>query len=110
MAKKIFTLQEFRENLEKMIQGDRINSSRDNDNSYLDTLDKLGQLSDEELLDAKLYADLGLDSIDLWELVCMLECDYNISISDEIDYDFGTGVNLTVAKCLQAVNEYQVEI
>lgn len=108
MAKKVFTAKEFRANLEEMICGDRISLTNESNTNSWEMLDKLRQMSDEELLEAKLYGDLGLDSLDLWESVCMLERDYDVYISDEIDRDFGTGVNLTVAKYLEAVNNLQV--
>ena len=109
MAKKVFTVEEFRNNIEGLIEGDRILSAHGKNNGYLEVLNKVRQLSDEDLLNAKLYADLGLDSLDLWETVCMLERDYDVYISDEIDHDFGTGVNLTVAQYLEAVNNLQIE-
>jgi acyl carrier protein len=110
MAKKEITLREFRETMEQMIEGDRLLSGRGKNNEYLEALNKIRQVSDEDLLKAKLYADLGLDSLDLWENVCMLERDYDVHIDDEIDEDFGTGVGLTVEKYLQAVNKYQIDM
>ena len=108
MAKKEITLREFRETVEQMVEGDRMLSSRSKD-GYMEVLNNVRQASDEELLKAKIYADLGLDSLDLWETVCMIERDYGVHIVDEIDEDFGNGVSLTVEKYLQAMNKYQID-
>ena len=109
MAKKEITLREFKKTIEQMIEGDRIISDRGKNNNYLEVLNNIRQAADEDLLKAKLYADLGLDSLDLWETVCMIERDYDVHIVDEIDTAFGTGIGLTVEKYLQAVNEYQID-
>ncbi len=109
MAKKEITLREFRKTVEQMIEGDRIITARDKNNGYLEVLNNIRQMSDEDLLKAKIYADLGLDSLDLWETICMIERDCNVHIADEIDEDFGTGVGLTVESYLQAVNKYQID-
>ena len=101
MAKKEITLREFRETVEQMVEGDRMLSSRSKNDGR--------KAADEELLKAKIYADLGLDSLDLWETVCMIERDYGVHIVDEIDEDFGNGVSLTVEKYLQAMNKYQID-
>lgn len=109
MAKKEITLVEFRETMEQMIEGDRIISNRGKNNNYIEVLNNIRQASDEDLLKAKIYADLGLDSLDLWETVCMIERDYDVHIVDEIDTAFGTGVNLTVKDYLHALNKYQID-
>lgn len=104
MAEKEFTVEDFRTVAEHIVEGNRLNFSADDDGYYLEVLNKIRQMSDEELLQAKLYSDLGLDSIDLWEIICSIECDYGMHIDDAIDDDVDAGVNLNVGKLLQAIN------
>lgn len=109
MAKKIFSLDDFRTVLERIIEGNRLNFANEVEQHYLETLNKLRQMSDDELSQAKLYADLGLDSLDVWEVICAFECDFKAHIDDEIDDDVGTGVNLNVEKLINAINANLVE-
>lgn len=108
MSRKKLTVKDFRDTLKQLIEGDRIYYSHGNDSGFLDTLDKLEQMSDEDLLQAKLYADLGLDSIDVWEMVCMIERDYGVYIENEVEEAFDTGVCLSVESYLKALNTYQI--
>lgn len=107
MNKKKFTVDDFRRILQQIIEDDRIHFSHGQNSDVWETLNKLSQLSDEGLLEAKLYADLGLDSIDVWEMICVFERDYGVFLTDDVGEDFGTGVGLTVRKYLEAVNTHQ---
>ncbi|MGK7396830.1 MAG: acyl carrier protein [Candidatus Cyclobacteriaceae bacterium M3_2C_046] len=54
------------------------------------TLQKIG-IQDTAIEDqADLLKDLGLDSLDVAELVVELEKEFNVSISDELVYDIKT--------------------
>ena len=107
MNKKIFTVSDFRKVLEQMIHGDRIHLSHGEDGSSWETLDLMEQTSDDELLKFKLYADLGMDSLDVWEIIAIFERDYEVSILDDVGEALGTGVSLTVKRFLDAVNTNQ---
>ena len=107
MNKKNFTVSDFRKVLEQMVQGDRVHFSFGKNGGFLETLDTMEQMTDEELLEAKLYTDLGLDSIDVWEMICFFERDNDVSITDDVELDLGTGVSVTVKSFLKAVNKHQ---
>ncbi len=98
---------DFRRVLEQMLHGDGIHFSNGKDGVFLDTLNTMEQMSDSELLEAKLYADLGMDSIEVWEMVCIFERDFGVWVADDIETALGTGVTLTVRSFLGALNSYQ---
>lgn len=104
MEENKFTVDDFRAVAESIIETNRLNTSDSDDGYYLETLNRMRQMDDDELLQAKLYSDLGLDSIDVWEIICAIECEYNVYIDDAIDNDVNTGVNLNVEKLLDAIN------
>ena len=64
-------------------------------------------MTDEELLNTKLYADLGLDSLDVVQLIVYTEATEHVSILDQAKPVLGTGVSLTVGKFLNILNKYQ---
>lgn len=105
MQKTEITIDDFRDILNRMILGDRLLDENKQGN-YLETLCSMEQLSDNALLQSKLYANLGLDSLDLWEMTCMLEAEYNVFIDDDVEQELGTGVSITVQKYLEAVNKH----
>ena len=107
MNKITFTVSDFRKVLEQVIGGDRIHFSHGKDGGFWEILDKIEQMSDEQLGQAKLYADLGMDSIDVWEMICIFERDYEVLIEDRIESALGTGVCLTVQSFLDAINSNQ---
>lgn len=106
---KELNIADFRSVLTQIIEGDRLRFPSEEEKGYMETLNALEQYSDEQLLDAKLFADLGLDSLDVWEITCALETDCGVYIDDYVEEDFGTGVGLTVRKYLEAVNSHQEE-
>lgn len=107
MRMKELSIADFRSVLSQIIRGDRLRFPTQEDEGYMETLNALEQYSDEQLSEAKLFADLGLDSLDVWEMTCMFETDYGVYIDDYVEEDFGTGVGLTVRKYLEAVNAHQ---
>ena len=104
MNKREFTVSDFRQVLKQMVEGDRIYY---NHSVSLDTLYTARGMSDEELLKAKLYTDLGMDSLDVWESICIFERDYEVLIGDGIGSALGTGVSVTVQSYLDAINSHQ---
>ena len=74
---------------------------------YVDILYKMEEKSDDELLNAKLYADLGMDSLDVVQLIVYIEAMEHVSILDHAEPALGTGVSLTVGKLLDILNKYQ---
>ena len=107
MNKIIFTVADFRKVFKQMVEGDRIHFSHGIDGGFWDFLCKMEQLSDEEVAKLKLYADLGMDSIDLWEMICIFERDNEVLITDNIESALGTGVCLSVQSFLNAINDNQ---
>ncbi len=107
MEKKEITINDFRELLNKIVEDDHFHFSHEMAGEYKDVLVKVAEMSDEQLLATKLYSGIGMDSIDVWEMVCLIEADKDIVFHDEIDDDFGTGVGLTVEKFLQILNNRQ---
>ena len=102
MDKKVYTIADFRKILEKVID-DKLENTGDG----FDVLNTMQQMSDEELLKAKLYADLGLDSIDVMQTITLFEAFNDVSIMDEAENALGTGVSLTVEKFLDIISTYQ---
>lgn len=94
MDKKLLTISDLRKGLEQVIENDHV-------------LSRLEQSSDDELLRAGLYTDLGMDSIDVWELVCVLERDHEIYVEDSVEAVLDMSVDLTVEIYLNALNNYQ---
>lgn len=102
MDKKVYTIADFRKILEKVID-DKLENTGDG----FDVLNTMQQMSDEELLKAKLYADLGLESIDVMQTITLFEAFNDVSIMDEAENALGTGVSLTVEKFLDIISTYQ---
>lgn len=107
MNKITFTVADFRKVFKQMVEGDRVNAPCDDGGVLWYSLCEIEQMSDEKVANSKLYADLGMDSIDVWELICIFERDYEVLIEDHIESALGTGVCLTVQSFLDAINSNQ---
>ncbi|MBR1825861.1 MAG: hypothetical protein IJ770_04670 [Alphaproteobacteria bacterium] len=104
MRKKIFKVSDFRKVWGKLVELRARDSMDKSDTSFLEILNTMEQMSDEQLLQAKLYADLGMDSMSLAEMLTYMEFTCKFHISDEIYTTLGTGVTVTVQKFIDAVN------
>ena len=104
MKKKVFKVSDFREALQKLTERSPFRSPNRQDINYLEVWNALGQMTDEELLDAKLYADLGMDSLNLAEMITYIEFGFGKYVPDDIHNTLGTGVSVTVRKFLDAIN------
>lgn len=107
MDKIEFSAKDFRKVLQKIIASDRTHFSHGEDGGFEKILNRVEQMSDEELLQANLYTDLEMDSIDVWEMVCLFERDYDVFITDNVEQSFGTNASLTVQNYLNAINSHQ---
>lgn len=105
--KKTFTVSDFRKVLEQMIHGDKIHFSRSKNGGFWEILDKMEQTSDDDLLEANLSTDLGMDSIDVWEMICTFEHSFDVCVADAVEKDFSAEAELTVRRFLEAVNANQ---
>ena len=107
MDKECISVPDFRDTCKQMIEYRMEHDCAVNTSSYLDTLRTLEEKSDEELCQSKLYADLGMDSLDVTQMITLIEANHKIFITDDAFADLGTGVSVTVEKFLDAINTNQ---
>lgn len=105
MKKNVYSVAYFRK-VAEIVFGSRLHGEHDDS---LNVLNNLKQLSDEQLLKANIYDDLGMDPMDLVQIITYIEAFNKVSILDEAEDALGDGTSLTVEKLLDIAATYQVD-